>query len=82
MFSRRLLLVVAVLAVSLAAPAYFQGPAGAMERSYVGFDRVEVVTYASGLTAFLTARRARSTSTTPIGTNVSPPASSPRCARR
>ena len=52
MFSRRLLLVVVVLAVSVAAIAYFNGTTGAQERRYVGFDRVEVVTYASGLTGF------------------------------
>jgi len=52
MFTRRLLLVVVVLAVSLAALAYFHGTTGAQEMRFVGFDRVTIVTYGSGLTGF------------------------------
>jgi len=52
MFSRRLLLIVVVLVVSVAAFAYFHGTTGAQEMRFVGFDRVSIVTYASGLTGF------------------------------
>jgi hypothetical protein len=52
MLDRRALLVVVVLAVSVALFAFFNRTTGAQERGMTKFARVEVVTYASGLTGF------------------------------
>ena len=53
MVSRQVLLVVVVLAVAVAAFAFFGESIGAQQRPPVRqFDRVEVITYASGLTGF------------------------------
>jgi hypothetical protein len=52
MVNRQVLLVVVVLAAAVAAFAFFGGTTGAQQRPMAQFDRVEVVTYASGLTGF------------------------------
>ena len=52
MVNRQVLLVVVVLAVAVAAFAFFGESIGAQQRPVPQFDRVQVITYASGLTGF------------------------------
>ena len=52
MVNRQVLLVVVVLAFAVAAFAFLGETSGAQQRRMAQFDRVEVITYASGLTGF------------------------------
>ena len=52
MVNRQVLLVVVVLAVAVAAFAFFGESTGAQQRPVPQFDGVQVITYASGLTGF------------------------------
>ncbi len=52
MLNRRTLLIVVVLAVSLAVFASLSGTTDAQPRLFMKFENVEVFTYASGLTGF------------------------------